>query len=145
MIVSSRRKAVDTNIFDEQVTIEDLLKRSDIVSLHCPLTEDTKNLIGKKELTLMKKNAILINTARGAVVNSADLSEALRNGTIAGAASDVFETEPPLDLEHPLLHCPNIIVTPHIAFASVESMKLRAEIVFDNLYSWLNGEQKNKV
>ena len=145
VIVSSRRKAVDTNIFDEQVTIEDLLKRSDIVSLHCPLTEDTKNLIGKKELTLMKKNAILINTARGAVVNSADLSEALRNGTIAGAASDVFETEPPLDLEHPLLHCPNIIVTPHIAFASVESMKLRAEIAFDNLYSWLNGEQKNKV
>lgn len=69
----------------------------------------------------------------------------MTEGKIAGAACDVFETEPPLDTNHPLLHTPNTIVTPHIAFASKESMEQRAEIVFDNLYSWMEGKQKNKM
>ena len=102
-------------------------------------------MIGKKELSMMKKSAILINTARGGVVNSKELAKALEEGTIAGAACDVFETEPPLPLEHPLLHSPNTIVTPHIAFSSVESMEQRAQIVFDNIFSWLDGKQKNKI
>jgi len=136
---------VNKEVFDEKAELEDLLKRSDVVSLHCPLTEETQNLIGKEQLACMKKRAILINTARGSVVDSRALAEALEEGRIAGAACDVFEQEPPLDQQHPLLHCPNIILTPHIAFASEESMMLRAEIVFDNLYSWLNGEQKNKI
>jgi len=93
----------------------------------------------------MKTSAILINTARGAVVDSAALAGALKSGDIAGAACDVFEMEPPLPLDHPLLHCPNTIVTPHIAFASVESMEMRADIVFNNLYSWLEGKQLNPV
>ncbi len=145
VIVSSRRTSVNTEVFDEKAELEDLLKRSDIVSLHCPLTDETQNLIGKKQLACMKKSGILINTARGAVVDSHALAEALEEGRIAGAACDVFEQEPPLDQQHPLLHCPNIILTPHIAFSSEESMMLRADIVFDNLYSWLNGEQKNKI
>ena len=87
----------------------------------------------------------MINTARGPVVDSKALADALTEGKIAGAACDVFETEPPLDTNHPLLHTPNTIVTPHIAFASKESMEQRAEIVFDNLYSWMEGKQKNKM
>lgn len=144
VIAYSRSEVHDASI-DEQVSLEELLKRSDIVSLHCPLTQDTKGLIGRDELAMMKKEAILINTARGAVVDSNALSEALKSGMIAGAACDVFENEPPIPAEHPLLQCPNTVVTPHIAFASVESMQQRAEIVFDNLYSWLNGKQINAV
>ena len=87
----------------------------------------------------------MINTARGGVLDSAALADALEKGEIAGAACDAFETEPPLPTDHPLLHCPNTIVTPHIAFASVESMEQRADIVFNNLYSWLDGKQVNAV
>ena len=144
-IIAYNRSEVKDDSIDEQVTLEELLKNSDIVSLHCPLTNETQGMIGKKELSMMKKSAILINTARGGVVNSKELAKALEEGAIAGAACDVFETEPPLPLEHPLLHSPNTIVTPHIAFSSVESMEQRAQIVFDNLFSWLDGKQKNKI
>lgn len=144
VIAYSRSKITD-GVIDEQVSLEELLTRSDIVSLHCPLTPDTKGMMGEKELALMKPTALLINTARGAVVDSAALAEALRKGALAGAACDVFEMEPPLPLDHPLLHSPNTIVTPHIAFASAESMEQRAEIVFENLYSWLEGKQINAV
>ena len=144
-VIAYNRSEVKDDSIDEQVTLEELLKNSDIVSLHCPLTNETQGMIGKKELSIMKKSAILINTARGGVVNSKELAKALEEGAIAGAACDVFETEPPLPLEHPLLHSPNTIVTPHIAFSSVESMEQRAQIVFDNLFSWLDGKQKNKI
>lgn len=142
-VLAFNRSQVADAAIDEQVSLEELLARSDIVSLHCPLTPQTKGLIGGKELARMKKTALLINTARGGVVDSQALAQALHSGAIAGAACDVFETEPPLPREHPLLHCPNTIVTPHIAFASAESMELRAEIVFENLYSWLSGKQIN--
>ena len=144
-VIAYNRSTVSDPAIDEQVSLEELLKRADIVSLHCPLTAQTKGLIGKEQLALMKKSAILINTARGAVVDSEALAQALADGTIAGAACDVFEKEPPLDTAHPLLHSPNTIVTPHIAFASVESMEQRADIVFNNLYSWLEGKQINAV
>lgn len=142
-VLAYSRSQVSDNAIDEQVSLEELLKRADIVSLHCPLTADTKGMLGKAEFALMKKTAILINTARGAVLDSAALAEALETGMIAGAACDVFETEPPLSENHPLLHSPNTIVTPHIAFASEESMVQRADIVFENLYSWLEGKQLN--
>lgn len=142
-VLAFNRSQVTDAAIDEQVSLDELLERSDIVSLHCPLTPQTKGLIGGKELARMKKTALLINTARGGVVDSQALAQALHSGAIAGAACDVFEMEPPLPREHPLLHCPNTIVTPHIAFASVESMELRAEIVFENLYSWLSGKQIN--
>ena len=144
-VLAYNRSVVWDPSIDQQVSLEELLRQADIVSLHCPLTEDTRGMIGKDQLGLMKKTAILINTARGGVLDSAALAAALEKGDLAGAACDVFETEPPLPTDHPLLHCPNTIVTPHIAFASVESMEQRADIVFDNLYSWLDGKQLNAV
>ena len=144
VIAYSRSKVEDPSIY-EQVSLEALLSRADLVSLHCPLTKETKGMIGKEQLALMKKEAILINTARGAVVDSEALAQALTKGEIAGAACDVFEMEPPVPKDHPLLHTPNTIVTPHIAFASEESMEQRADIVFENLYGWLNGKHLNPV
>ena len=139
------RSKVESEVIDSQVSLEELLKESDVVTLHCPLTDETKGLIGKEQLALMKKSAILLNTARGGVLDSQALADALTKGEIAGAAIDVFENEPPLDTAHPLLNCPNTIVTPHIGFASAESLEQRADIVFENLYSWLDGKQINVV
>lgn len=131
--------------FIEFTSLDELLHRSDIVSLHCPINEDSKHLINKDSIAKMKKGAYLINTARGSVVDSQALADALNNGYLAGAGIDVFETEPPLYVAHPLLHSKNTIVTPHVAFASEESMAARAQIVFDNILSFLNGEQKNII
>lgn len=134
----------DTDLI-KYMPLKEMLKKSDIVTLHCPLTEQSRNLINKETIAYMKPNAILINAARGAVVNSNDLADALNSGKIAGAGIDVFEIEPPLNIDHPLLHSKNTIVTPHIAFASQESMEKRAEIVFNNIDMWLKGEQINKI
>lgn len=131
--------------FIEFVSLNELLERSDIVSLHCPINEDSKNLIDAEALSHMKQGAYLINTARGPVVDSNALAEALNNGHLSGAGIDVFEKEPPLATDHPLLHSKNTIVTPHVAFASKEAMLARAEIVFDNITSFLAGNQKNII
>ena len=128
-----------------QVGLEELLQKSDIVVLHCPLTDATRGLIDAGRLSLMKKNAILVNMARGPVVVSSALAEALKAGQIAGAAVDVFDKEPPLNEDEPLLGAPNALLTPHVAFATKESMTLRAEIVFSNLRAWLDGRQENVV
>ena len=125
--------------------LKEMLEISDIVTLHCPLTEKSKNLINKETLSFMKKSAILINAARGGVVDTEALADSLNNGKISGAGIDVFETEPPLDINHPLLKTPNTIVTPHIAFATKESMEKRAEIVFENINQFLAGNHINKV
>lgn len=129
----------------EEAALEELLKQSDIVSLHCPLTSGTKGLISRERLALMKEAAILINAARGPVVDMQALAEALSAGRLAGAGVDVFEVEPPIPAGHPLLGAPNCLVTPHIAFATKESMRLRAEIVFGSLDVWLAGGQENIV
>ena len=129
----------------EQTSLDDLLGRADIVVLHCPLIDATRGMINAAKIALMKKTAVLINVARGPVVVAQDLADALNNGVIAGAGIDVFDGEPPLDLNEPLLHCKNALVTPHIAFASEQSMSLRAEIVFDNLAAWMDGNQKNII
>ena len=128
-----------------QVSLEELLRASDIVVLHCPLNEETRGLIGYEELSMMKPSAILINAARGPVTDEDALARALEEGLIAGAAADVFTKEPPLPADTQMLRAPNTLLTPHIAFATKESMTLRAEIVFDNLRAWLDGEQKNRV
>lgn len=125
--------------------LKEMLEVSDIVTLHCPLTEKSKKLINKETLSFMKKSAVLINAARGGVVDTEALADSLNNGKISGAGIDVFETEPPLDINHPLLKTPNTIVTPHIAFATKESMEKRAEIVFENLNQFLAGNHINKV
>lgn len=127
----------------QYVSLQELLSVCDIVSLHTPLTPETKGLIGREELARMKRSAILINTARGPVVDSEALAEALNQGVIAGAGIDVFETEPPISKDHPLLNAKNIIATPHVAFATKEALVKRAEIVFDNVAKWVNGKPQN--
>lgn len=124
---------------------ETLLKEADIVSLHTPLTAETRGLICKEELALMKPSAILINTARGPVVDSEALAEALNEGKIAGAGVDVFEMEPPVPSNHPLLNAKNVVATPHVAFATKEALVKRAVIVFANVVKWLNGEPQNVI
>lgn len=125
------------------VTLEELLSDCDIVSLHVPLKKETTHLIDKEKLALMKENAVLINTARGPVVDSEALAEALNEEKIAGACVDVFEKEPPVAAEHPLFHAKNILVTPHVAFATKEAMVKRAYIAFENVRAWENGEPQN--
>ena len=129
----------------EQVTQEELLRRSDIVVLHCPLNDSTRGMINAEKLAMMKPTALLVNVARGPVVVEKDLAAALENGVIAGAAIDVFDKEPPLDTASPILYAPNCLVTPHVAFATQQSMSLRAEIVFDNLAKWMEGHQINTI
>ena len=129
----------------EQVSQEELLRRSDIVVLHCPLNDSTRGMINAEKLAMMKPTALLVNVARGPVVVEKDLASALENGVISGAAIDVFDKEPPLDTASPILHAPNCLVTPHVAFATQQSMSLRAEIVFDNLAKWMEGHQINTI
>lgn len=125
--------------------LEDVLAQSDIVVLHCPLNPSTRGMIDAKAIARMKDGALLINLARGPVADTPALAAALESGKLGGAGIDVFETEPPLSTDHPLLHTPNTLVTPHVAFASEESMALRAQIVFDNLDAFLRGEPQNLV
>lgn len=144
VIAYNRSKIEDENI-DKQTSLDELLKESDIVTIHCPLTKETEGLIGKKEFDQMKKSAILINTARGKIVNNEELAKALNDKSIAGAGIDVFDKEPPIEINYPLFHSPNVIVSPHIGYETVESLEQRADIVFDNLYAWIEGSPKNQI
>ncbi|MBR3271804.1 MAG: hydroxyacid dehydrogenase, partial [Clostridia bacterium] len=145
ILAHSRSIHKNAPVYVEQVNLASLLERSDIVVLHCPLNDSTRGMINKDALAKMKPSAYLINLARGPVVVSHDLADALNSGVIAGAAIDVFDKEPPLNADEPLLAAKNTILTPHIAFASEESMSIRAEIVFDNLRHFLDGDPINLV
>ena len=125
------------------VNLDTLLSTCDIISLHTPLNDGTRGMIGKAQLDLMKPNALLINTSRGPVVDSAALADALNSGKIAGAGIDVFEGEPPIAKDHPLLTAKNVIATPHIGFATKEALVKRAVIVFDNIVKWMDGTPQN--
>lgn len=127
------------------IDLDELLSTCDIISLHLPSTPETKNIIDKNKIALMKPSAVFINTARGALVDSYALAEALSSGRLAGAGIDVFETEPPIPADHPLLTAPNVIATPHVAFATEESMQKRAGIAMDNIRLWLDGRPQNVV
>ena len=123
-----------------------LLKESDVITLHMPLTPETKNMFGAKELKMMKPTAILINTARGGLVDEAALAEALKNGTIAGAGFDVLTKEPPKDGNILLdLKLPNLIITPHVAWASQEAMQILADQLIDNVEAFVAGKPQNLV
>jgi glycerate dehydrogenase len=125
---------------------EQLLREADIVSLHLPATPQTVNMIGSKELAKMKSGALLINTARGGLVDEHALANALRQGIIAGAGFDVLSAEPP-PLGNPLLAAdiPNFILTPHVAWASREAMQALADQLMDNVEAFVNGNPRNVV
>ena len=129
----------------EYVPFDRLLAESDIVSVHTPLTDATRGLIGADAVSKMKPGAILINTARGPVVDSAAVAEALKSGRLAALGTDVFEVEPPVAEDHPFFGAPNVVATPHVAFATVESIDRRAVITFDNVEKWLAGTLQNKM
>ena len=115
-----------------------------MLSLHCPLTPETERLVDARRLALMKPEALLINTGRGPLVDSAALAEALEAGTIAGAGLDVLEAEPPPD-DHPLLRAPNCIITPHIAWYARASRQRLMDIAVANLRAFVEGEPVNTV
>ena len=141
VLAYSRTKKEMDNV--RYVSLDELMAESDIISLHVPSNAETKGLISAEKIALMKPNAVLINTARGPVLDSQALADALNNDKIAGACIDVFETEPPIAKTHPLVNAKHTILTPHVAFASKEAMVKRAIIVFDNVVKYLNGTPQN--
>ena len=123
---------------------EELFRESDVISLHCPLTDENKGFIDKKLISTMKSNAILINTARGPLINEKDLAEALTNRVIAGAALDVVENEPMRPGSH-LAGAPNLVITPHIAWATLEARSRLSAIAVQNVAAFQNGSPINVV
>ncbi|MBQ4557257.1 MAG: hydroxyacid dehydrogenase [Clostridia bacterium] len=129
------------------VTLEELLVRSDIVSLHTPLNDSTRNLIGARELDMMKNDAILINVARGAVTDEAAVAKAVLGGSIGGFATDVYSVEP-FPADHPmasLCNCENAMLTPHMAWGALEARVRCLDEIVQNIESFLNGGKRNRV
>ncbi|OQY05370.1 MAG: hypothetical protein B6I20_01405 [Bacteroidetes bacterium 4572_117] len=139
-ILVGKRKGINYND-TQRIDIEILIRESDIISIHTPLTESTKNLFSAKEFKMMKKSAFIINTARGGIINENDLYNALKNKDIRAAAIDVTENEP-IQANHPLLELDNIIITPHIAWTSVESRKKLFEGIVNNIKLFKAGRSK---
>lgn len=132
------------NIADTiQVSIEEVFKTCDIVSIHLPLNKETKGIINSGLLSLMKKDAILINTARGPIVNNDYLAKLLIENKIAGAGIDVFDYEPPIKSDYKLLSAPNAILTPHVAYYTKEAMEKRFKIVVNNIKAYLDDNPIN--
>ncbi|MCI1964736.1 MAG: D-2-hydroxyacid dehydrogenase [Oscillospiraceae bacterium] len=125
-------------------SLEALLSHSDFVSIHCPLTPETKRLINKETLALMKSTAYVINTSRGAIINEADLIDALKRGIIAGAALDVFEKEPP-DIDNPLFTMNHVILTPHIGWKCIETRQRLLQLIAGNIQAFQKGKPINVV
>lgn len=129
----------------ELMPLTDLFAQSDVVSLHIPATLQTASIIDANLIAQMKPTAVLINTARGSVIDYNALSAALSDGSIAGAAIDVYEQEPPIPANHPMLKAPNTLLLPHIGFATQEAIAQRAQIVIDNISAWIKGTPQNIV
>lgn len=140
----SRKPEVENHLGIEYADLQSLLKEADYVCVMTPLTPETKGLIGKDELSLMKNSAILINTARGGIVDENALYEALVDGTIWAAGLDVFDQEP-VDLNHPLLTLPNVTTLPHIGSASIKTRTTMAELAAENLIEVLEGRTCKNV
>ncbi len=128
----------------EFVEFDELLRTSDAVSLHVKLTDKSRGLIGRRELELLKPGALLVNTARGAVIDTPALVEALRSGRLAGAGLDVFEQEP-LPADHPLLECEQVVLTPHNADQTPEGMELLNSGIVENVIAFFEGRDVNRV
>jgi glycerate dehydrogenase len=143
----SGREADTTSIIGPvRVTLDELLRSADVLSLHCPLTPTTTGMIGKRELSLMKPEALLINTARGALIDLDALVAALRGGDLGGAAIDVLPQEPPVN-GSPLFApgIPNLIVTPHIAWAAFEARQRAVDELALNIEDFLRGGRRGRV
>lgn len=145
-VLIARRPGANAAIEDERTDFSELLQTSDVVSLHCPLTSDNRNLISGNEFELMKPTSILINTARGGLVDSTALVAALTNGRIAAAAIDVLREEPPVHGD-PLLDYDgdNLVVTPHIAWATVRARQNAINELAANVVAFINGEKRNRL
>lgn len=144
VLLAERREAESAR--PGRTAFAEVIRESDVLSLHCPLTPETRGLIGKEELAVMKPTAILINTSRGGLVDEAALADALVAGRLGGAGLDVLSEEPPRS-GNPLLdlRLPNLIVTPHVAWASEAAMQALADQVIANIEAWQRGEPKNLV
>lgn len=140
---SEKQELLDKGI--KYMPLEEVLKASDIVTIHMPLTNETKGMITKDRIKLMKSTALLINTGIGPIVDNHALAKALEDGTIAGAGLDRVDMEPPIPTDYPLLSAPNTIIVPHIGFATEEALIRRAEITINNIIKWEKGEQENIV
>jgi glycerate dehydrogenase len=126
------------------VPLDEIFSQSDILSLHCPLTEQTRGLVTRDRLSMMKRSAWIINTSRGPLIDEQALADALHNGIIAGAGLDVLSVEPPPP-DHPLLAAPNCFVTPHIAWATTAARRRLMDEAVENIRSFLRGEPRNVV
>ncbi|MBM7557308.1 D-2-hydroxyacid dehydrogenase [Halanaerobacter jeridensis] len=128
----------------EAVTLEELWAKADVITLHCPLFDETKKIINEETISQMKDDVLIINTARGKLINEQDLAAALNQGRVAGAAVDVLAKEP-AQMDNPLLNADNTIVTPHIAWAAQESRQRLMDIAVNNLVQFLDGDPINIV
>lgn len=137
-------QVISTNSRSSDAELEALFRASDVISIHCPLTDKTEGLINAERIEWMKSSAILVNTSRGPIVNEADLADALNRGRIAGAGLDVLSEEPP-PVDHPLIGAKNCFVTPHYAWASRESRMRCLEIAVENVRCFLAGSPVNQV
>ena len=144
ILIYSRTPKVWDNPNIQSVSLEELLRQSDFVTLHCPLTADTLHLINKDRLTMMKPSAFIINTARGAIINEPDLIEALKTGKLGGAALDVQDPEPP-ETTNPLFEMENVILTPHIGWRRFESRQRLIDLMAINIKSFMQGKLINVV
>ncbi|OQS11627.1 glycerate dehydrogenase [Chromobacterium violaceum] len=144
-VLFAERKGA-TRVREERVPFDEALARADVVSLHCPLTEETRGMIAQPELMAMKPGAILINTARGGLVDEADLVAALKYGQLGGAGFDVLSSEPPSP-DNPLLKArlPNLIVTPHVGWASGEAIRRLAAQLVANIEAFVDGRKVNRL
>lgn len=138
---SQSNEAIELGI--EYCSVEEVLTKSDIVSVNLPLNEQTRGFLNADRLALMKSDAILVNCARGPIIDNQALAKALNEDRIGFACVDVFDMEPPIPATYCLLHAKNTLLTPHQAFISEESMIRRAKIVFDNVYAFLDGTPQN--
>lgn len=144
VLAYNRSRCAEGEALGEYVDLDTLLSRSDIVSLHCPLTEVTKELINAATIAKMKDGAILLNTARGGLIKEADLADALKAGKLKAFAADVVSVEP-ITADNPLLTAPNCILTPHMAWAPVEARQRIINITVQNIQGYLDGKPVNVV
>ena len=142
IVISTRTKPADCPY--EVTDMFTAAEKADVLTFHCPLTEQTKGIIGTELLSHMKSSAMLVNTSRGGVVNEQELADALRNGTISAAYVDVLEKEP-MSPNTPLKGLPNCFITPHTAWAPLETRQRLVDIVCRNIRAWMNGSPENKV